>query len=203
MIHEESGDKLFAYGEGQERRGRGLGRSVDFLREAPRWSWPHDEVRAPTEGPRRQNRWAGFPPRVQPRGRTDEVLRSRASGCVDVGSVWRSLRGCCRTSLGPGEARCHPEGAHARNRNNHKSLRATEGSLSGRARPSDRLPFKSLGQAGEVLRSAPKCGVRASCGAAPPSGSQRVGRFSNTLSGSQPFGPRAGRRADQARAAPR
>jgi hypothetical protein len=62
----------------------------------------------------------------------------------------------CQTSLAPGEVRCHPEGAHARNQNNHKGLRATEGSLSGRARLSLRLPFKFLGQAGEVLRSAPK-----------------------------------------------
>src|SRR5687767_7378804 len=32
------------------------------------------------------------------------------------------------------EARCHPEGAHAHNPHNHRSLRTTEGSLSGRAK---------------------------------------------------------------------
>src|SRR5687767_6333269 len=66
----------------------------DFLRlrEAPLRNRLVHCTLAPTEGPCQQNRGAGSPPRIQALGDADEVLRSRTSGCVDSGLVWRSLR---------------------------------------------------------------------------------------------------------------
>ena len=67
-----------------------------------------------------------------------------------------------------------------RNQKLHNILRATEGPRLGGARGRIRARNQPSRSAGEVLRSAPKCVRTVGSGAAPPSGSQRFGRFSYT-----------------------
>ncbi len=79
------------------------------------------------------------------------------------------------------EGRCHPEGARACNFISRTTLRATEGSLSGRARSSPQEPFTSSSQAEKVLRPALTLCVKAVAERRLPREANACGRFSNAL----------------------
>jgi hypothetical protein len=60
---------------------------IDFLRKAPLQNLLAHCTLAPTEGPRRQNSGASFHAWILARSAADEILRSRASDCVDESSA--------------------------------------------------------------------------------------------------------------------
>jgi|GEM_PF-5085594 len=92
------------------------------------------------------------------------------------------------------EERASIQGAHARNHRNHKRLRATEGSPSGRARPAvGSCSRPSVGRARSFTRRQIPW-LQAGCGAAPPSGSQTLVDGLATPSESNPMRRRCGQK---------
>jgi hypothetical protein len=109
-------------------------------------------------------------PSYRPCAIQDAVRPLRPHGADDPGQMTRSVD---RPRKGPSPfcvrrvspnltcsqtgVRCHPERAHVRNFHSHTSLRATEGSLSGRARPSPRSRSSpSVGRQGPSAGAKPE-----------------------------------------------
>jgi hypothetical protein len=121
---------------------------IDFLREAPRRNGHVHRTLAPTEGSRWQNCGASFCAWISAPSEADEILRSRASGCV--GSEFR---------VGA------PSGSHGL----VLSLRVWQHPSQGEARATLRSYRKFIGNSSEGYRKLGKLAMYADCGCDPVS----------------------------------